>query len=75
MIMKSLILTEHTPHTVAIRDADNGQLIRVINVDGEIVGGPSVSGNVGYVSVKKGSLKKTYVIDLQKGTTTRIFTT
>ena len=72
--MKS-ILALRTKSSIAIKNAENGQTIRTLTVDGEIVGSPSTSGDIGYVSVKKNNITKTYVYDLPKGTVIKIFTT
>ena len=50
--MKS-ILALRTKSSIAIKNAENGQTIRTLTVDGEVVGSPSTSGDIGYVSVKK----------------------
>ena len=53
--MKS-ILALRTKSSIAIKNAENGQTIRTLTVDGEVVGSPSTSGDIGYVSVKKNNI-------------------
>jgi len=72
---ESRILTLNSNHSIAIKNSRTGQTIKILTVDGEIIGGPSVSGDTGYVSVKKGGVNKTYVYDMTKGTVIKIFTT
>jgi len=75
VMKQTFILTLHTKHSVAIKNAENSQTIKILTVDGNIIGGPNVSGTTGYVSVEKNSTTKTYVYDLLKGTVIKIFTT
>lgn len=61
--------------SLSIRNAKTGQVIKTVNVDGEIIGSPNVSGDTGIVNVKKGNITKTYVYNLKNGTIQKIYTT
>jgi len=63
-----------TKNTLAIINAKNGQTIRIVTVDGEITGSPNVSGEIGYIQVKKGNVTKVYVYNLKNGTIIKINT-
>lgn len=61
--------------TFGVHDALTGQLLRIITVDGDIVGTPNASGSIGTINVKKGSVNKTYIYNLESGKIANIFTT
>jgi hypothetical protein len=65
--------TVKNKNTLAIHDAKRGQLIRTVNVDGDIVGSPLINGTNGMVNVKKGSTNKVYVTNLKNGSVVKIF--
>jgi hypothetical protein len=61
-----------TKNTLWISDAKTGQKIRTVSVDGEIISNPNVSGDIGYISVKKGNVTKVYVYNLRNGSIIKI---
>lgn len=65
--------TVKNKNTLVIHDAKRGQLIRTVNVDGNIVGSPLINGTNGMVNVKKGSTNKVYVTNLKNGSVVKIF--
>lgn len=62
-------------NSLSIHNAKTGQVIKTVNVDGNIIGSPNVSGDTGIVNVKKGNLTKTYVYNLKNGAVEKIYTT
>jgi len=70
----TLTMVKKSDNRVAIISTSTGQTIKTLTVDGTIIGGPNVSGDVGTVQVKKGNIVKMYIYDLKNGTVKKIFT-
>ena len=68
------ILTKRNDNKLALINSETGQTIKVISVDGTIMGSPNSSGEVGNVQVKKGNIIKMYVYDLKNGSVKKIYT-
>jgi len=68
-------MTVRGRNSLAIFNASTGHVIKLITVDGDIVGSPNVSGDTGLVNVIKNGSSKTYVYNLTNGTVKKIFNT
>lgn len=66
-------ISQKTKNTLTIRNAMTNQIVRNVNVDGDIIS-TNVTGDVGLVNVKKGNIMKTYVYDLTNGSVKKIYT-
>jgi hypothetical protein len=65
--------TTRSSNALTIKNANNGQTIAIVSVDGEILGSPNVSGDTGVVNVKKGNVTKAYVYNLKNGSVKNIY--
>jgi hypothetical protein len=72
--MNMHILIKRNDNKLALINSETGQTIKVISVDGTIMGSPNSSGEVGNVQVKKGNIIKMYVYDLKNGSVKKIYT-
>lgn len=66
-------MTIKGPKSLAIYNANTGQVVKIVTVDGDIIGTPNVSGDTGTVVVRKNNMQKTYVYDLKNGSVKKIF--
>ena len=68
-------MTIRGKNSLAIFNATTGHVIKLVTVDGDIIGSPNVSGDTGMVNVFKNGSNKTYIFNLKNGTVKKIFNT
>lgn len=65
-------LTSNSRNSVRLFNPKTGQTSKILSIDGDVTGVDS-NGSVGIINAIKGNSCKTYVVDLNKGFISKLF--